>query len=78
MGGREFIAKIKDIFGIEPQPEKSKNEAVIELIKKLKLRKIALKEELKQECDVLKREILIDNISILKKQIKKGKDILDD
>lgn len=51
--------------------------AIREIVKKLKLRRIELKKELKEECDVIKREALKDSIKIIKRQIKKGKDILD-
>ncbi len=78
MGGEKFISRVKEIFGIEVTQDESKKKAVRELLKKLKLRKISLKQTLKNECDVVQREILKDSIGILKKQIKKGKDILDD
>ncbi len=78
MSGPKFIAKIEALFGIAPENDESKKKAVKELVKKLKLKRIALKEALKEECDIPKRESLKDSIKILKKQIKKGKDILDD
>lgn len=52
--------------------------SVKELIKKLKLRRIALKKELKDENDLIKREALHDSIKIIKQQIKKGEELLDD
>lgn len=78
MSGSKFIAKIGELFGITPENDESKKKAVKELIKKLKLRRISLKEELTEETDIVKREALKDSIKIIKKQIKKGKDILDD
>lgn len=78
MSGSKFIAKIGVLFGITPENDESKKKAVKELVKKLKLRRISLKKELKEESDIVKREALKDSIKIIKKQIKKGKDILDD
>lgn len=78
MGGTKFIDKVKELFGITPENDYSKKKAVKELVQKLKLRRIALKEELQNETDVIKRETLKDSIQIIKKQIKKGRDILDD
>lgn len=78
MSGSKFISKIGELFGISPENDESKKKAVKELVKKLKLRRIALKEELQAETDIVKREALKDSIKIIKKQIKKGKDILDD
>jgi len=78
MSGSKFITKIGELFGITPESDESKKKAVKELVKKLKLRRISLKKELKEESDIVKREALKDSIKIIKKQIKKGKDILDD
>jgi len=78
MSGSKFITKIGELFGITPENDESKKKAVKELVKKLKLRRISLKKELKEESDIVKREALKDSIKIIKKQIKKGKDILDD
>ena len=78
MSGAKFITKIGELFGITPENDESKKKAVKDLIKKLKLRRISLKYELKEESDIVKREALKDSIKIIKKQIKKGKDILDD
>ncbi len=78
MSGSKFISKIGELFGISPENDESKKKAVKELVKKLKLRRIALKEELQNETDIVKREAIKDSIKIIKKQIKKGKDILDD
>jgi hypothetical protein len=78
MSGSKFITKIGELFGITPENDESKKKAVKDLVKKLKLRRISLKKELKEEIDIVKREALKDSIKIIKKQIKKGKDILDD
>lgn len=78
MSGSKFISKIGELFGITPENDESKKKAVKDLVKKLKLRRISLKKELKEESDIVKREALKDSIKIIKKQIKKGKDILDD
>lgn len=78
MSGSKFISKIGELFGITPENDESKKKAVKELVKKLKLRRIALKEELQEETDIVNREAIKDSIKIIKKQIKKGKDILDD
>lgn len=77
MSGSKFLAKIQELFGFTPQTDESKKKAVKEIVKKLKLRRIELKKELQEECDVIKREALKDSIKIIKRQIKKGKDILD-
>lgn len=77
MNGSKFLMKMKELFGITPQTDESKKKAIKEIIKKLKLRYIELKKELKDECDVIKREALKDSIKIIKRQIKKGKDIVD-
>ena len=68
---------MQELFGFTPPTEESKKKAIREIVKKLKLRRIELKKELKEECDVIKREALKDSIKIIKRQIKKGKDILD-
>jgi hypothetical protein len=78
MGKLKFISAIEELFGLTPENEESKKKAVKELIQKLKLKRIGLKKELKNESDIVKRESLKDSLHILKKQIKKGKDILDD
>ena len=77
MSGSKFLAKIQELFGLTPQTDESKKKAVKEIVKKLKLRRIELKKELQEECDIIKREALKDSIKIIKRQIKKGKDILD-
>lgn len=79
MNGLKFIHKIQELFGIlSVNEESSKKQTIKELLKKLKLRRIFLKKELKNETDIIKREAIHDSIKIIKKQIKKGKDILDD
>jgi len=78
MSSPKFIAKIGELFGIIPETDDSKKKAIKDLVKKLKIKRIALKKELKNESDIVKRESLKDSLHILKKQIKKGKDILDD
>lgn len=78
MSGEKFINKIQELFGIIPKNDESKRKAIKELVKKLKKRRITLKSELREESDLIKRETLKDSIKIIKKQIKKGKDILDD
>lgn len=79
MSGFKFIQKIKELFGIvAPSSDANKKQIIKELLKKLKLRRISLKEELKNETDLIKREAIHDSIKIIKKQIKKGKDIVDD
>lgn len=78
MSGAKFISKIKELFGWTPHSDESKKKAVKELIMKLKLRRIELKKELREESDAIKREALKDSIQIIKKQIKKGENILDD
>jgi len=69
---------MKELFGIFPETEEHKKKKTIkELILKLKLRRIQLKKELRNETNLLKRESLKENIQIIKQQIKKGKKILD-
>ena len=78
MSGFKFIQKIKELFGIvAPNEETTKKQIIKELLKKLKLRRIVLKQELKNETDLIKREAIRDSIKIIKKQVKKGKDIVD-
>lgn len=77
MSGAKFITKIGELFGITPKNDESKKKAIKGLVKKLKLRRISLEKELKEESDIIQREVLKDSIKIIKKQIKKGKDILD-
>jgi hypothetical protein len=75
----KFIHKLKELFGITPNNHDADKKKIIkELLKKLKLRRIALREDLKKECDTIKREALKDSIQIIKKQIKKGEELLDD
>ncbi|KFL33597.1 MULTISPECIES: hypothetical protein [unclassified Sulfurospirillum] len=79
MSGLKFIQKMQELFGLSPESaESTKKKAVKELVKKLKLRHILLKQELKNETDLIKREALHDSIQIIKKQVKKGKEIVDD
>lgn len=78
MSGEKFINKIQELFGIIPQNDESKKKAIKDLVKKLKARRITLKNELREEDNIIKREAIKDSIKIIKKQIKKGKDILDD
>jgi len=78
MSGSKFIARMAELFGLIPTTDDSKKKAIKDLVKKLKLRRIELKNALKAEVDIPKREAIKDSLQILKKQIKKGKDILDD
>lgn len=78
MSAEKFINKIQELFGIIPQNDESKKKAIKDLVKKLKSRRITLKNELREEDNIIKREAIKDSIKIIKKQIKKGKDILDD
>ncbi|MEZ7933652.1 MAG: hypothetical protein QMB67_01925 [Sulfurospirillum sp.] len=78
MSGFKFIQKIKELFNIaSPNADANKKQIIKELLKKLKLRRISLKQELKNETDLIKREAIHDSIKIIKKQIKKGKEIMD-
>lgn len=78
MSGFKFIQKIKELFDIvAPSVDTTKKQIIKELLKKLKLRRILLKQELKNETDLIKREAIHDSIKIIKKQIKKGKEIVD-
>lgn len=79
MNGFKFVQTIKELFGFMPQnAESTHKNSIKELLRKLKFRRILLKQELKNETDLLKRESIRDSIKILKKQIKKGKDLVDD
>jgi DNA-binding ferritin-like protein len=79
MNGLKFIHTVKELFGISmPEEESTKKKTIKELLQKLKLRRITLKKELKEESDLIKREAIHDSIKIIKKQIKKGKEILDE
>lgn len=80
MNGLKFITKIKELLDLSTSNEESekKNKTIKELLQKLKLRRISLKKELKVEVDIIKREAIHDSIKIIKKQIKKGKEILDE
>ncbi len=79
MNGFKLIQTIKELFGFMPQnAESTQKKSIKELLRKLKFRRILLKQELKNETDLLKRESIRDSIKILKKQIKKGKDLVDD
>ncbi|WP_060825307.1 hypothetical protein [Sulfurospirillum cavolei] len=79
MNGFKLIQTIKELFGFIPQnAESTQKKSIKELLRKLKFRRILLKQELKNETDLLKRESIRDSIKILKKQIKKGKDLVDD
>lgn len=78
MSGFKFIQKIKELFNIaSTNADANKKQIIKELLKKLKLRRISLKQELKNETDLIKREAIHDSIKIIKKQIKKGKEIMD-
>ncbi|ATB70454.1 hypothetical protein SJPD1_2358 [Sulfurospirillum diekertiae] len=79
MNGLKFIHSVKALFGIStPDEAGTKKQTIKELLQKLKLRRITLKKELKDESDLIKREAIHDSIKIIKKQIKKGKEILDE
>ena len=79
MNGLKFIHSVKALFGISIHNEdETKKQTIKELLQKLKLRRITLKKELKDESDLIKREAIHDSIKIIKKQIKKGKEILDE
>ncbi len=73
----KLMRKIKELLGINTREENTKR-TIKELVKKLKLRRISLKKELKEENDLIKREAIHDSIKIIKKQIKKGKELLDE
>jgi len=78
MNGLKFIRTVQELFGISTlNDESTKKQIIKELLQKLKLRRITLKKELKEESDLIKRETIHDSIQIIKKQIKKGKEILD-
>lgn len=77
MTSAQLIHKIRELFGFASEKE-STRKRIKELIKKLKLRRISLKKELKEENDLIKREAIHDSIKIIKQQIKKGKEILDE
>ncbi|DAB32910.1 MAG TPA: hypothetical protein CFH79_01335 [Sulfurospirillum sp. UBA11407] len=76
MGKAKFIDKIKTLFGYEIPEDKTNKTVVKELVEKLKIKRIDLKKELKSETDIIHREALKDSLKILKKQIKKGEDLL--
>ncbi|MDD3342608.1 MAG: hypothetical protein PHR87_03420 [Sulfurospirillaceae bacterium] len=78
MSKSKFITKIEELFGLTPHSDESKKDAIKELMHKLKARRIALKQEMKNETDIIKREALKDSIKIIKKQIKKAEEILDE
>lgn len=78
MGKSKFIQSIESLFGITPKEDESKKKSIKELIQKLKERRILIKKALKEETDILKRDTLKDHLFVLKKQIKKGREILDD
>lgn len=78
MNGFKFVQTIKELFGFMPHnAEYTHKNSIKELLRKLKFRRILLKQELKNETDLLKRESIRDSIKILRKQIKKGKDLVD-
>lgn len=78
MSKSKFITRIQELFGLSPTTDESKKEAIKELMHKLKSRRVSLKQEMKNETDIIKREALKDSIKIIKKQIKKAEDILDE
>ena len=53
MSGSKFITKMAELFGLTPESDESKKKSIKELVKKLKLRRIELKKELKAEGDML-------------------------
>jgi len=77
MPSAKLMHKIKALFGIVT-PEENTKQTIKELMKKLRLRHITLKKELKEENNIIKREAIHDSIKIIKQQIKKGKKILDE
>ena len=78
MNGLKFIETIKELFGIvAPNEDTTKKKIIIDLLKKLKMRRIRIKEELKKETNLVKREAMYDSIKIIRQQIRKGKEIVD-
>ncbi|MDD2384497.1 MAG: hypothetical protein PHN18_09940 [Sulfurospirillaceae bacterium] len=78
MSKSKFITKVQELFGLEPHSDESKKVAIKELMYKLKAKRIVLKQEMKCETDIIKRETLKDSIKIIKKQIKKAEEILNE
>ncbi len=78
MSKSKFITKVQELFGLSPTNDESKKDAIEELMHKLKARRVSLKQEMKNETDIIKREALKDSIKIIKKQIRKAEDILDE
>lgn len=76
MGKRKFIEKIQDMFGFKNPDNSGKNEAIKELLKKLKVKKAELKLQLKVAKSNEDKKDLKESIEILKKQIKKGEALL--
>lgn len=78
MGKAKFISKVKSLLGIESSEHEKKKEEIRSLLEKLHERKKILKEELIDESKVDERENIKDSLKIINKQIKKGKDFLED
>ncbi|ACZ12907.1 hypothetical protein [Sulfurospirillum deleyianum] len=78
MSQKKFIYTLKKLLGISPASEEQKqtNEEIRHLMGKLEQHYLSLKEALKHEGDASKREALKESLSIIKEQLKKGKDFL--
>jgi uncharacterized protein (DUF2147 family) len=77
MGKRKFIEHIQDILGISKPEYDSKKAAIKELLQKLKSKQAELKLQLKVTKEDESKKDLKESIEILKKQIKKGENLLD-
>jgi hypothetical protein len=78
MSQKKFIHTLKEILGISPEHEEKKQtkEEIKILMSKLEQQYLSLKEKLQHEEDATKRETLKESLSIIKEQLKKGKDFL--
>ena len=79
MSQKQFIQTLKTLLGLQPEDEEQLHakEQIKRLMSKLEHEYLSLKETLKKEEDVSKREALKESLSIIKEQLKKGKDFLN-
>ncbi len=72
----KFINKIKNLLDIHIPKKKRKKEKVKKVLEKLHSRHKKLRKELKKANSKEKKQDLKESIAIIKKQIKKGENLM--
>lgn len=78
MGIKKFIKNVKSTLGLTDYEIENKKKALKDLLKKLNNRKKSINNSLKSEIKKKEKKDLVEELEIVKCQIKKGKKILHD